>query len=142
MTEKRFSVKKRGSGLFYRDEDYEIDNTIQFIIETVEMKLNQLSDENEDLKKENERLKDELIKDKEIERLTKEIEKLKIERPFSLPKNYKEKVKIVLSEHQCKGTQPFFYSESYMFTITEFGTVFSYKCPKCGNVLFIECDKR
>lgn len=49
-TEKRFSVKKSGSGLFYRDGDYEIDNTIQFIIETVEMKLNQLSDENEELK--------------------------------------------------------------------------------------------
>ena len=32
------------------DWDYEIDNTIQFIIETVEMKLNQLSDENEQLK--------------------------------------------------------------------------------------------
>ena len=52
MTEKRFSVKKSGSGLFYRDGDYEIDNTIQFIIETVEMKLNQLSDENERLKQE------------------------------------------------------------------------------------------
>lgn len=50
MVEKRFSVKKSGSGLFYRDGDYEIDNTIQFIIETVEMKLNQLSDENEELK--------------------------------------------------------------------------------------------
>ena len=57
MTEKRFSVKKSGSGLFYRDGDYEIDNTIQFVIETVEMKLNQLSDENEELKKENECLK-------------------------------------------------------------------------------------
>ena len=57
MVEKRFSVKKSGSGLFYRDGDYEIDNTIQFIIETVEMKLNQLSDENEELKKENEFLK-------------------------------------------------------------------------------------
>lgn len=50
MTEKRFSVKKSGNGLFYRDGDYEIDNTIQFIIETVEMKLNQLSEENEQLK--------------------------------------------------------------------------------------------
>ena len=50
---KRFSVKKSGSGLFYRDGDYEIDNTIQFIIETVEMKLNQLSDENEELKQRN-----------------------------------------------------------------------------------------
>ena len=48
---KRFSVKKSGSGLYYRDGDYEIDNTIQFIIETVEMKLNQLYDENEELKK-------------------------------------------------------------------------------------------
>lgn len=58
MTEnKRFSVKKSGSGLFYRDGDYEIDNTIQFIIETVEMKLNQLSDENEELKQRNEYLK-------------------------------------------------------------------------------------
>lgn len=57
MTEKRFSVKKSGSGLFYRDGDYEIDNTIQFIIETVEMKLNQLSDENEELKQRNEFLK-------------------------------------------------------------------------------------
>ena len=50
MTEKRFSVKKSESGLFYRDGDYEIDNTIQFIIETIEMKLNQLYDENEELK--------------------------------------------------------------------------------------------
>ena len=57
VLKKRFSVKKSGSGLFYRDGDYEIDNTIQFIIETVEMKLNQLSDENEELKKENEFLK-------------------------------------------------------------------------------------
>ena len=57
MVETRFCVKKSGSGLFYRDGDYEIDNTIQFIIETVEMKLNQLSDENEELKKENEFLK-------------------------------------------------------------------------------------
>ena len=48
---KRFSVKKSGSGLYYRDGDYEIDNTIQFIIETVEMKLNELYDENEELKK-------------------------------------------------------------------------------------------
>ena len=48
---KRFSVKKSGRGLYYRDGDYEIDNTIQFIIETVEMKLNQLSDENEELKR-------------------------------------------------------------------------------------------
>ena len=54
---KRFSVKKSGIGLFYRDGDFEIDNTIQFIIETVEIKLNQLSDENEELKKENEFLK-------------------------------------------------------------------------------------
>ena len=51
MTEKRFSVKKSGRGLYYRDGDYEIDNTIQFIIETVEMKLNELYDENEELKK-------------------------------------------------------------------------------------------
>ena len=43
--------------MFYRDGDYEIDNTIQFIIETVEMKLNQLSDENEQLKQQNEFLK-------------------------------------------------------------------------------------
>ena len=59
MTEnKRFSVKKSGSGLFYRDGDYVIDNTIQFIIETVEMKLNQLSDENEQLKQQIEDCKD------------------------------------------------------------------------------------
>lgn len=32
------------------DGDFEIDNTIEFIIETVEMKLNYLSDENEQLK--------------------------------------------------------------------------------------------
>ena len=54
---KRFSVKKSGNGLFYRDGDYEIDNTIQFIIETVEMKLNELAEENEDLKQRNEFLK-------------------------------------------------------------------------------------
>ena len=53
MTEKRFSVKKSGSGLFYRDGNYEINNTIQFIIETVEMKLNQLYDENKQLKQYN-----------------------------------------------------------------------------------------
>ena len=53
MAEKRFSVKKSESGLFYRDGDYEIDNTIQFIIEIVEMKLNQLADENEQLKQHN-----------------------------------------------------------------------------------------
>ena len=113
-------------------------------IKEVENEYNKVTKELEDLKKENERLKDELIKDKEIERLTKEIEKLKIERPFSLPKNYKEKIKKVLSEHQCENAhvQPLYYSESYMFTITEFGTVFSYKCQKCGNVLFVECDKR
>lgn len=57
MTEKRFSVKKSGRGLFYRDGNYEIDNTIQFVIETVEMKLNQLYDENEQLKQRNEFLK-------------------------------------------------------------------------------------
>ena len=57
MTEKQFIVKKSGSGLFYRDGDYEIDNTTQFIIEIVEMKLNQLSDENEELKFENNELK-------------------------------------------------------------------------------------
>ena len=51
MTEKRFSVKKSGSGLYYRDGDYEIDNTIQFISETIEIKLNELYDENEELKK-------------------------------------------------------------------------------------------
>ena len=51
MTEKRFSVKKSGSGLYYRDGDYEIDNTIQFVIEIIEMKLNELYDENEELKK-------------------------------------------------------------------------------------------
>ena len=33
------------------DGDYEIDNTTQFVIETVEMKLNELYDENEELKK-------------------------------------------------------------------------------------------
>ena len=56
MTEKQFIVKKSGSGLFYRDGDYEIDNTTQFIIEIVEMKLNQLSDENEELKQRNNEL--------------------------------------------------------------------------------------
>ena len=54
---KRFNVKKRGNGLYYRDGDYEIDNTIQFVIETVERKLNELFYENEELKKENELLK-------------------------------------------------------------------------------------
>ena len=56
MTEKQFIVKKSGSGLFYRDGYYEIDNTIQFIIEIVEMKLNQLSDETEELKQRNNEL--------------------------------------------------------------------------------------
>ena len=56
MTEKQFIVKKSGSGLFYRDGDYEIDNTTQFIIEIVEMKLNQLSDEDEELKQRNNEL--------------------------------------------------------------------------------------
>ena len=54
---KRFSVKKSGSGLYYRDGDYEIDNTIQFIIEIIEKKINQLSEENEELKQRNEFLK-------------------------------------------------------------------------------------
>ena len=66
MTEKRFSVKKSGSGLFYRDGDYEIDNTIQFIIETVEMKLNQLSDENEELKQQKDKWKQQCIHFKEM----------------------------------------------------------------------------
>ena len=48
---KRFGVKKSGSGLYYRDGDYEIDNTIQFVIEIIEMKLNKLTEENEELKK-------------------------------------------------------------------------------------------
>ena len=50
MTEKRFTIKKSGKGLFYSDGDYSIDNTIQFVIETVESKLNQLNDENNELK--------------------------------------------------------------------------------------------
>ena len=50
MTEKRFTIKKSGNGLFYSDGDYSIDNTIQFVIETVESKLNQLNDENNELK--------------------------------------------------------------------------------------------
>jgi hypothetical protein len=50
MTEKRFTVRKSGNGMFYSDGDYSIDNTIQFIIETVEFKLNELSNENEQLK--------------------------------------------------------------------------------------------
>ena len=53
MTEKRFTIKKRGNGLFYSDGDYSIDNTTQFIIETVEFKLNQLNDENKQLKEDN-----------------------------------------------------------------------------------------
>ena len=70
MTEKRFSVKKSGSGLYYRDGDYEIDNTIQFIIETIEMKLNQLSDENEQLKQELKRCRCRLNSDKNDYQLT------------------------------------------------------------------------
>ena len=66
MTEKRFSVKKSGSGLFYRDGDYEIDNTIQFIIETVEMKLNELADENEQLKQQKDKWKQQCIHFKEM----------------------------------------------------------------------------
>ena len=72
MTEKRFSVKKSGSGLYYRDGDYEIDNTIQFIIETVEMKLNQLYDENEELKQFKEKIFTSI--EKEIARNEKTIE--------------------------------------------------------------------
>ena len=67
---KRFSVKKSGSGLFYRDGDYEIDNTIQFVIETIEMKLNQLSDENEQLKQELKRCRCRLNSDKNDYQLT------------------------------------------------------------------------
>ena len=67
---KRFSVKKSGSGLYYRDGDYEIDNTIQFIIETIEMKLNQLSDENEQLKQELKRCRCRLNSDKNDYQLT------------------------------------------------------------------------
>lgn len=111
-------------------------------IKEIEEDYNKIITRLEVLEQENKSLKDELAKDNEIKRLNEEIKKLKTEKSFRFPKNYKEKVKKVLSEHQCKNTQPFFYSESYMFTITEFGTVFSYKCPKCGNVLFVECDKR
>ena len=32
------------------DGDYEIDNTTQFVIETIELKLNELFDKNEELK--------------------------------------------------------------------------------------------
>ena len=66
MTEKQFIVKKSGSGLFYRDGDYEIDNTTQFIIEIVEMKLNQLSDENEQLKQQKDKWKQQCIHFKEM----------------------------------------------------------------------------
>ena len=87
ITEKQFIVKKSGSGLFYRDGDYEIDNTTQFIIEIVEMKLNQLSDENEQLRKENDMFSCELSvsANKEISRncriaeLEEENEQLKFE---------------------------------------------------------------
>lgn len=94
MAEKRFTVKKSGNGLFYRDGDYEINNTIQFIVETVEMKLNQLSDENENLKAGFHREKDIAMKlgrecdtlfiknrelEKKNEKLKKEIEYLKRE---------------------------------------------------------------
>ena len=72
MVEKRFSVKKSGSGLFYRDGNYEINNTIQFIIETVEMKLNQLYDENEQLKQFKEKVF--TLIDKEIARNEEAIE--------------------------------------------------------------------
>ena len=113
MTEKRFSVKKSGNGLFYRDGDYEIDNTIQFIIETVEMKLNQLSDENEQLRKENDMFSCELSvsANKEIsrncriaeleeenEQLKKELKSIEDSFKFSCTENHiefnKDKLKV------------------------------------------------
>ena len=61
MTEKRFTIRKSGNGLFYSDGDYSIDNTTQFIIETAEFKLNELYEENKQLKKENHRLKEGML---------------------------------------------------------------------------------
>lgn len=76
MTEKRFTLKKSGNGLFYSDGDYSIDNTIQFVIETVEFKLNQLEDENEQLKRKNKFLKNQYErKDRQLHRTKKDIEK-------------------------------------------------------------------
>ena len=48
---------KMSMRIYFNDGDYEIDNTIQFIIEIIEKKINQLSEENEELKQRNEFLK-------------------------------------------------------------------------------------
>ena len=116
MTEKRFIVKKSGSGLFYRDGDYEIDNTIQFIIETVEMKLNQLFDENEWLKISLKAFDEELsLANRDCYILEKENEELKHfrEKVFSLIEDeLKEHPYLTLTEkwnpncknyHSCRG---------------------------------------
>ena len=118
----------------FSDEEYlkELENNLAGTEKTLEV-----------LEQENKSLKDELAKDNEIKRLNEEIKKLKTEKSFRLPENYKEKVKKVLKEHNpsCENTESYRY-ETYMFTPTEIGTIFSYKCPKCGNVLFVECDNR
>lgn len=110
-------------------------------IKEIEEDYNKIITRLEVLEQENKSLKDELAKDNEIKRLNEEIKKLKTEKSFRLPENYKEKVKKVLKEHKnfCENTKSYRY-ETYMFTPTEIGTIFSYKCPKCGMDLYVDSD--
>ena len=110
-------------------------------IKEIEEDYNKIITRLEFLEQENKSLKDELAKDNEIKRLNEKIKKLNAEKSFRLPENYKEKIEKVLKEHNpfCENTKSYRY-ETYMFTPTEFGTIFSYKCPKCGMDLSVDSD--
>ena len=110
-------------------------------IKEIEDDYNKIITRLEVLEQENKSLKDELAKDNEIKRLNEEIKKLKTEKSFRLPENYKEKIEKVLNEHKhfCENTKSY-SCETYMFTPTEIGTIFSYKCPKCGMDLYVDSD--
>lgn len=109
-------------------------------IKEIEEDYNKIITRLEVLEQENKSLKDEFAKDNEIKRLNEEIGKLKAEKAFRLPENYKEKIEKVSNKHKysCKNNK--LYCETYMFTPTELGTIFSYKCPKCGMELYVDCD--
>lgn len=109
-------------------------------IKEIEEDYNKIITRLEVLEQENKSLKDEFAKDNEIKRLNEEIGKLKAEKAFRLPENYKEKIEKVSNKHKysCKNNK--LYCKTYMFTPTELGTIFSYKCPKCGMELYVDCD--
>ena len=110
-------------------------------IKEIEEDYNKIITRLEVLEQENKSLKDELAKDNEIKRLNEKIKKLNSEKSFRLPENYKEKIEKVLKEHKnfCENTKSY-SCETYIFTPTEIGTIFSYKCPKCGMDLYVDSD--